>query len=189
MKKIVCVKKVVAVAVGCLLLSVSGYAQILEEGEMEVTGQVGIVTGIDTHASFAASGGKAIKDRIFVLGELGYIPLGGVSANVGGSAVDSGGRVISLMGGAQYQFSEQRSFIPYAGGALGLVRLSGSVTTTVGGTTTTVDFSDNEFYVALTGGARYYVKDRWGFKPEFTIFAGDDFFFRFGVGLFYQFGK
>lgn len=189
MKKIVCVKKVVAVAVGCLLLSVSGYAQILEQGEMEVTGQVGIVTGIDTQASFAVSGGKALTDRIFALGEIGYIPLGGASASGAGFAVDSGGRVISFMGGAQYQFSEQRSFIPYAGGALGLVRISGNVTTTVNGVTTDVDFSSNKFYVALTGGARYYVKDRWGFKPEFTIFAGDNSFFRFGAGLFYQFGK
>ena len=50
------VKKALAVAVVCLLLTVSGYAQQLEKGEVEGTGQVGIVTGINsTHASFAGS--------------------------------------------------------------------------------------------------------------------------------------
>jgi hypothetical protein len=147
------------------------------------------VSGIDTHASFAASGGKAVTDRVFVLGEFGYIPLGGASASGNGFAVDTGGRVISLMGGAQYQFNERNAFVPYAGGALGLVRISGSSSTTSGGTTTSVDFSSNKFYLGLTGGARYYVKDRWGFKPEFTIFAGDNTFFRFAAGMFYQFGR
>jgi opacity protein-like surface antigen len=186
-----CIKRTVAGVVGCLLLAASGYAQTLEKGEVEATGQVGIVTGIKTHASFAASAGKAITDRIFAQGEFGYIPLGGTSFTVpgGGPQFSSGGSVMSFMGGAQYQFSERNSFIPYAGGAVGIVRFSGSVTSTSGGTTTTADASDSDFYVSLSGGARYYVKDRWGFKPEFTIFAGDDTFFRFGVGFFYQFRR
>ena len=41
------VKKALAVAVVGLLLTVSGYAQSLEKGEVEGTGQVGIVTGIE----------------------------------------------------------------------------------------------------------------------------------------------
>ena len=71
------VKKALAVAVVCLLLTVSGYAQSLEKGEVEGTGQVGIVTGIDTHASFAGSLGKAVTDNVFALGEFGYVPMGG----------------------------------------------------------------------------------------------------------------
>ena len=62
-------------------------------------------------------------------------------------------------------------------------------TSTVGGSTTNIDFSDTDFYASFVGGARYYVKDNWGFKPELTIFAGSDTFFRFAAGMFYQFGR
>src|SRR5262245_9676556 len=133
------VMKVVAGVVGCLLLAVSGYAQNLEKGEVEATGQVGIVTGIKTHASFAGSAGKALTDRVFALGEFGYIPLGGASGSGttpgGPFQFASSGRVLTFMGGAQYQFSERHSVIPYAGAALGVVRSSGSLRSTVGGTT------------------------------------------------------
>jgi hypothetical protein len=43
--------------------------------------------------------------------------------------------------------------------------------------------------MSIGGGARYYVKDRWGFKPELMVFAGEDSFVRLGVGMFYQFGQ
>jgi hypothetical protein len=61
------------------------------------------------------------------------------------------------------------------------------VESTVGGSVQNVSSSSNNFYVSFGGGARYYVKDSWGFKPEFMIFAGDNTFFRFGAGIFYQF--
>lgn len=182
-----------AVVVGCLVFAAAGYAQSLESGEVEATGQVGIVTGIRTHASFAASVGKALNDRVFALGEFGYIPLGGASASGttpgGGFQFDSGGKVLTFTGGIQYQFNDTRSFSPYAGAGLSLVRFSGSNTSTVNGSTTSTSFSNNEFYVSLGGGARYYVKDSWGFKPELMIFAGEDSFFRFAVGMFYQFRR
>jgi hypothetical protein len=178
-------KKAFAGVVCCLLLAATGYSQSLEKGDMEVTGQVGIVTGINTHASFAASAGKAVTDKVFVLGEFSYIPLGGAEASGSGFEFSAGGRVVTFMGGAQYQFGERKSFIPYAGGALGVVH--SSFESTVNGTT--LDVSNNDFYVSLSGGARYYVKDRWGFKPELTLFAGTDSFWRFAVGMFYRFGR
>ena len=189
MKRNDLLKKAFAGVVSCLLLAATGYAQSLEKGDMEMTGQVGIVTGIKTHASFAASAGKAVTDRVFALGEFGYIPMGGTSISTTGFQFSSGGKVMSFMGGAQYGFTEKKSFIPYAGGALGVVHSSGSVETTVNGQTTTTDVSNSDFYVSFGGGARYYVKDRWGFKPEFMIFAGNDSFFRFAVGMFYRFGR
>ena len=187
------VKKALAVAVVCLLLTVSGYAQSLEKGEVEGTGQVGIVTGIETHASFAGSLGKAVTDNIFALGEFGYVPMGGASASgnspTGGFNIDAGGRLLTFMVGAQYQFNQKGYFVPYAGAGLGFVHASGNFTSTVGGSTTNLDFSDTDFYASFVGGARYYVKDNWGLKPELTIFAGSNTFFRFAAGVFYQFGR
>jgi Outer membrane protein beta-barrel domain len=186
-------RQIIAAAAASLILSASGYAQNLEKGKVEATGQVGLVTGIRTHASFAGSVGKALTDRVFMLGELGYIPLGGASASGsgpgGGLNFDAGGKVVTFMGGAQYQFSEKNAFIPYAGVGLGLVHSSFSSSSTVNGQTTNLDVSSNNFYVNFGGGARYYMKDRWGIKPELMIFAGDDSFFRFSVGVFYQFGR
>ena len=188
------VKKALAVAVVCLLLTVSGYAQSLEKGEVEGTGQVGIVTGIDsTHASFAGSLGKSITDNVFALGEFGYVPMGGASASgnspTGGFNIDAGGRLLTFMVGAQYQFNQRGYFVPYAGAGLGFVHASANFSSTVGGSTTSVDVSNTDFYASFVGGARYYVKDNWGFKPELTIFAGSDTFFRFAAGMFYQFGR
>jgi glutamine amidotransferase-like uncharacterized protein len=185
--------QIIAAAVGCLVLATSGYAQQLEKGKVEATGHVGLALGVGTRAAFAGTLGGAINERVFVLGEFGYIPLGGTSASGvtpgGAFEFDAGGKILSFMAGAQYQFSSQRSFVPYAGAALGLVHSSGEFQSTVGSSTQNISVTNNNFYVSFGGGARYYVKDRWGFKPELMIFAGDDSFFRLGVGLFYQFGQ
>ena len=183
--------KFIATAIGCLTIAASGYAQKLEKGYVETTGQVGIVTGIGTHASLSGSIGTAVTDRVVAFGEFGWIPLGGTNVTTittPGNTLGftSSGRILTFMGGAHYYFRETRSFIPYAGGALGLVHGSGSTSQTVGGITAQSSFTTNHLYVSFGGGARYYVTDRWGFKPEFMIFAGDDTFFRFGAGAFYQ---
>ena len=191
MKKNNSLMQVIAAAVACLVIASSGYAQQLQKGKIEATGQVGIAAGIGTQASFAGSVGGAVSDNVLVLGEFGWIPLGGASASGttpgGAFQFSAGGKVLSFMAGAQYQFGETRSFVPYAGAALGVVHSSGDVESTVGGSVQNVSSSSNNFYVSFGGGARYYVKDSWGFKPEFMIFAGDNTFFRFGAGIFYQF--
>jgi hypothetical protein len=185
--------QVIAAAVACLVVASSGYAQQLDKGSIETTGQVGIATGIGTQASFAGTIGTAVTSKVFVLGEFGWIPLGGANASgstPGGSfELSTGGKVLSFMAGAQYQFNETRSFVPYAGAALGLVHASADFESSVPGSAQNVHVSSNNFYVSFGGGARYYVKDRWGFKPEFMVFAGEDTFFRFGAGIFYQFGR
>jgi len=185
--------QIIAAAVGCFVIATSGYAQNTEIGKVEATGQVGIVGGIGTHASLGLSGGTALNDRVFAFGEFSWIPLGGASITTTSPnsffELATSGRILTFMAGAHYQFRETRKFIPYAGGALGLVHGSGSTTQTIGGTTTETNFSNDNFYVSLGGGARYYVNDRWGFKPEIMVFVGDDSFVRFGGGIFYQFGR
>ena len=82
MKKIVCVKKV-SLLLWAIVICVCGTFNfwMIEKWKSRYRWTC---DGIDTHASFAASGGKAIKDRIFVFGEFGYIPIGGPSASGGG---------------------------------------------------------------------------------------------------------
>jgi opacity protein-like surface antigen len=183
----------VILVIGCLALSSSLYAQDFEQRQIETTGQIGIVGGIGTHTTLAGGIGAAITPKILAFGEFGWIPTGGssISSNTLSTpfSFDSSSRVLSFMGGAQYQFKRTHSLVPYGSAGLGLVRASGSVTQTIGGATSQFNSSSNNLYVSLGAGARYYVNPAWGFKPEITIFAGNDSFVRFGAGVFYQFGR
>jgi opacity protein-like surface antigen len=184
--------QIMAAVVACVFVATSGYAQQLEKGKFEATGQVGLAFGVGTRAAFAGTVGAALNERVFVLGEFGWIPSGGSTAETsipGGGVfeIDSGGNLFSFMAGAQYQFNSQGSFVPYAGAALGVVHSSESAEVNINGSVQRNSISNSDFYVSFGGGARYYVKDRWGFKPEFMVFGGEDTFFRFGIGMFYQF--
>src|SRR5262245_128856 len=184
--------QILAAAVGCLVIVMSGYAQHTEKAKIEATAQAGIVADRGTHAWLAGSVGTAVADKVFAFGEMSWIPLGGSSVTVtgpGGFESASSGRILTFMAGAHYQFEKQKSFIPYAGASLGVVHGSGSTSQTIGGVTTETSFSTSDFYMGLSGGARYYVNDHWGFKPELTWFVGSNKFVRFGGGVFYQFGQ
>ena len=93
--------QIIAAVATCLVVASSGYAQQLIKGKIEATGQVGVATGIGTQASFAGTLGTAIRDNVFVLGEFGWIPLGGANASgstpSGSFQFSSGGRVLSFM--------------------------------------------------------------------------------------------
>lgn len=185
--------QMIAAAAGCLVIAASGYAQNLEQGKVEGAAQVGIVADLGTRASLAGSVGTALSDRVFAFGEFGWIPLGGGSISTAspGSFLElaNSGRVLTFMFGGHYAFDESHSVIPYLGAAIGGVHQSASFTRTEGGVSTTTTASRGNFYVNLSAGARYYVKDNWGLKPEVTWFVGDDNFIRFGGGVFYTFGR
>src|SRR5207249_4566911 len=68
--------QVLRISVGCLLTAGMAFGQGIEKGQVEATGQLGLVSGIGTHGSFGASIGSAVTDRVIALGEVSYIPLG-----------------------------------------------------------------------------------------------------------------
>jgi opacity protein-like surface antigen len=184
----------VVIALMCLANAKIGFAQNLEKGDVEGTAQLGIVAGVGTHASLSGKIGKAVTDKVLAFGEIGWIPLGGTTASVNsipGSNInfESSGRIWSFMAGAEYQLRAMTSFTPYVSGALGLVHSSQKVSQTLGGATTNASVSSNNLYVGFGGGARRYFNENWGFKPELMVFAGDNTFFRFGAGVFYEFRR
>jgi len=174
-----------------LVLSGFAFGQDIEKGTVEATGLVGLISGIGTHSSFAVNGGSAVTDRIFVSGELMYIPLGSESVSVLGVSSDFSAKAIEFNVGAQYQLKRFDKITPYAGAGLGVLHTSSnaSVSTSFGGLNLSSGSSENDFYANLGGGARYYVNERWGFKPELMIFAGSNTFVRLSGGIFFQFGK
>ena len=157
-------------AVGLFVMTGLGYGQDIEQGQIEATGQVGLVSGIGTHGAFGGSVGAAMDKHFLAFGEFLFIPLG------------VGARSLNFDGGVQYQFRKQGSTVPYAGGGLGLLHSSASFDGLNLG-------SSNDFYVNFGGGVRYYMTEQWGFRPELTIFAGPNTFVRIGAGVFYRFGK
>ncbi len=180
--RMVCVIAIIS----SLMLSAPGYGQV-EKGQLEVTGQVGVVSGIGTHGAFGGSVGTGLSENVLAYGEFLFIPLG--STTIGNGTLSA--RSYNFDGGLQYQFRKHGSMVPYGNVGLGVLHSSASLpsTFTFQGFNFNTGGSANDFYANLGGGIRYYVSDKWGVRPEFTIFAGSNTFVRVGAGIFYEFPR
>ena len=167
-----------------VITSVVSYAQ----GQVEVTGHLGVVGGIGSHGSFGASIGAPVADRLIVLGDLSYIPMGGQTIQFNGSTIQSSAKGINFNASLQYEFQPTRAVVPYAGAGLGLLRTSFSASSTGPGSFN-AGGSSTDLYFNFGGGLRYYINERWGIRPELQMFAGTDTYARFAGGIFYQFGE
>jgi Outer membrane protein beta-barrel domain len=169
-----------------VVATLASYGQSIVPGNVEVTGHLGIISGIGSHGSFGGSIGAPVTDRLILSGDLSYIPFGGGSVRILGSTTTTSSKAFNLNGNLQYQFKPLHASVPYAGAGLGFLHSSfdasssGSVVAQGGST---------DLYFNVGGGLRYYVRDRWGFRPEFMIFAGSNTYVRFAGGIFYQFGE
>ncbi len=174
----------------------------MEQGVVEGTGAVGglwLNSGGGNHAYLGGTFGTAVRDRLFVFGELGYAPLTGKSTTtvVDGTPVriSASAKLVDFGGGAQFILMPGSKFEPYVIGAVGGGRFSASGSTEVPGTNLKVSTSVSDTQVRLGGGAglRYYVSENWGIRPELRVdrYFGDQgsTAFRYTVGVFYQFGK
>lgn len=152
----------------------------LSKGETEAAGFVGFADG---ELTLGGTVGKAVTDKIFVLGDLGYIAGGSASA----AGFRTSAHALTFGAGMQYNFRNafkgNPKFVPYAGAGLSLVRVSASAS----GGGISASASDSSLMLNLGGGLRYYMTPKWGFRPELMIFAGDGSFVRAAVGIFYQF--
>jgi hypothetical protein len=171
-----------------VVMSIASYGQSVVPHNLEVTGQLGLVSGIGSHGSFGGSLGGPITDRLSLSGDLSYIPLGGSNVTILGSSLRSSAKAFNFNGNLQYQFNPFRSVVPYAGAGLGFLH-SSFQTSSNGLGSFSADGSSTDLYFNVGGGVRYYAKERWGFKPELMIFAGPNTYVRFGGGIFYQFGE
>jgi hypothetical protein len=168
------------------VMSMASYGQ----SNVEVTGHLGLVSGIGSHGSFGGSLGLPITDRLILSGDLSYIPFGGSSVTVGTATASSSARAFNFNGSLLYQFNPSHSTVPYAGAGLGFLRSSFSSSSSgFGNGSFDTSGSSTDLYFNVGGGLRYYVRERWGFKPEFMMFAGSNTYVRLSGGMFYQFGE
>ena len=169
-----------------VVTSIASYGQ----SKMEVTGHLGLVSGIGSHGSFGGSFGAPVADHVIVSGDLSYIPLGGGSVTMFGSTTSTSAKACNFNGNLQYEFKRARATVPYAEAGLGFLHSSFSTSSNlVGAGSLNAQGSSTNLYFNAGGGLRYYVKDNWGFRPEFLIFAGSNTYIRFAAGIFYQFGE
>ena len=175
-------------AVMTAFLVVTGIASYGQTGNVEVSGNLGVVGGIGTHGSFGGSIGAPVTDHLILAGDLSYIPFGGGSVTVLGATTRSSAKAINFNTNLQYQFKPAHSVVPYAGAGLGFLHSSFDASSTGPGSFS-ASGSSTDMYFNVGGGFRHYVKERWGFRPEFMIFAGSNTYVRFAGGIFYQFGE
>jgi Outer membrane protein beta-barrel domain len=170
-----------------VFMSIASYGQ----SKVEVTGNLGVVGGIGgSHGSFGGSIGAPVTDRLILSGDLSYIPLGGSSVTIFGSTTSASAKAFNFNGNLQYQFKRTRDVVPYAGAGLGFLRSSFHSSSDGFLGPLDVKGSSTDLYFNMGGGFRYYVKgQRWGFRPEFMIFAGSNTYVRLAGGIFYRLGE
>src|SRR5215468_8362901 len=96
------------------LTSIASYGQKIVPGNIEVTGNLGVVGGMaGSHGSFGGSLGAPVSDRLILSGDLSYIPLGGSSVTLLGSTTRSSAKAFNFNGNLQYQFKPTREVVPY----------------------------------------------------------------------------
>jgi len=178
------------ITVFAVITSVASYGQGIVPGNVEVTGHLGLVSGIGSHGSFGGSLGTPITDHMILSGDLSYIPMGGSSVTINGATASSSAKAFNFNGNLQYQFKASHAVIPYAGAGLGFLHSSFNSTSNLGGTGPfVVQGSSTDMYFNMGGGLRYFVNERWGFRPELMIFAGSNTYVRLAGGVFYKFGE
>jgi hypothetical protein len=183
-------ERVLTITAFVMVASVASlYAQGITPGNMEVTGHLGVVSGIGSHGSFGGSLGAPVSKSFIVSGDLSYIPMGGGSVTAVGSTTSAGARAFNFNGTLQYQFKQAHALVPYAGAGLGFLHSSFETWSSILGSSFSVSGSSTDLYFNVGGGLRYFVNERWGFRPELMVFAGADTYVRIAGGIFYRFGE
>jgi hypothetical protein len=188
MLKIFCPGRLIVLIALVVAASIASYGQ----GPVEVSGNLGVVSGIGSHGSFGGSIGAPIADHLLLSGDLSYIPMGGSSVTLNGATTSSSAKAINFNGNLQYQFKAIRSaraVVPYAGAGVGFLHSAFSSSSTLPGSSFNISGGSTDLYFNFGGGLRYYVNERWGFRPEFMVFAGSTTYVRFAGGVFYKFGE
>jgi len=156
-------------------------------------GTVTFDPGSNTKWHVGVSGGYAIESNLMVVGEIVRTRLLNPTLRLNVPLVPTLGFDASLIeatAGVQFQAPLRDSKIaPFAGVAVGLARSRLALQESTFNILD-LNFSDNHFALNFGGGARVYVSEKWGVKPEFKIvhIPGENWV-RTSVGVFYQFGK
>lgn len=138
---------------------------------LDIAGNAGFsnLTGVDgnKHVNFGGSTGVNLSDRITVLGEYSYLPMGSVSASSGGTSASVNGNYHLLGGAARFYLVRPRRGAPYALVDFGYARCTAGLGVNVSGVgSANASASLNGDYAGVGGGASFYLGHNWGLRPE-----------------------
>jgi hypothetical protein len=185
----------ISILILCLLvLTTPSFAQSGDSDTGEVAAFGGGVFGIGTHAAVGASSGVAFSKYGIGLIEVAFSPLGDqtVRRRIGPRPENS--KLFDFNFSVHIRIPVKQRFAPYAIVGGGLLFDKFKVVPTVGpppetGEPPTVQpaFSVDEanFGFHTGGGARYYIREDWGIRPEFKVIVSNRTYTRFTVGIFY----
>ena len=92
-----------------------------------------------------------------------------------------------LNGSIQVRFPNRTHMLPYFGVGAGLLRFTNDVESAGPAGNVVVHGASNYLAGNFSGGARYYITDHLGVRPEIKGYISNKNFVRFSVGIFYQF--
>ena len=166
-----------------LLLPVCAAAQSDETDVGEVAGYAGLAAGIGTHAAVGASFATALSRYHLGFLDVAYAPLGSDALRGPFSGITRS-HLYDFNGGVHVRAPVTQRFAPYLVVAAGLLhsRFSARLPERI-----SLEDSDNDFAFHAGVGARYYITDKWGVRPEYRYSVTERNFSRFVVGVFYQF--
>ena len=149
-----------------VLTSIASHGQGVLSSNIEVAAYLGVVGGIGSHGTIGGSVGAPVSDPLILSGDFSFIPTGGGRVTVPGASTRTSSRAFNFNGNLQYQFKPTRAVVPYAGAGLGLLRSSFEASSSGLPGTVSIQGSSTNMYFNVGGGMRYYVRERWGLRPE-----------------------
>jgi hypothetical protein len=199
--RVISLCRAVATLVFVSMLPIVAKAQGVVSHSIELSGTGGVTNewGADAkqgHALYGGAGAYNLTKHLALVGEYSYVKLGTLPVEEGVSLTEHA----QLYGGAvRYALINTRFVVPYVLGGGGGDRLYASIS----GDGQTVSLTESGGYVAVGGGASFYVGHGFGVRPEFrynrqqygattfedqTAAARSENDLRATVSIFYQFG-
>ncbi len=166
-----------------------GWCQTGDPESAEVAAYVGGLFGLGAHPYVGASAGLAAGRHVICVGDISWAPLGGYTIRTRpASQMIQESRLYDFNFSAHVQIPINKKFAPYA--ILGpSVLWNNFTTTTVASSGQGVRVSDNNvnFGFHTGAGARYYVRNDWGIRPEVRVVISNKTYVVASLGFFYTF--
>jgi hypothetical protein len=165
------------------------------DGEGEVTAFGGGTFGLGgAHPAIGASSGTSFSPYAIGLIEAAFTPLGDETLRRRTGARAENSRLFDFNFSVHIQAPVRRRWAPYGIVGAGLLFdafravPTGAPQDEPGQTQPPVVLAVDEFNFGFHtgGGVRYYIRDDWGFRPEFKVIVSNRTYTRFTIGIFYK---
>jgi opacity protein-like surface antigen len=167
--------------------TILAFGQTGETDIGEIAAYAGGVFGIGSHPAGGVTFMTALSRYTMFGAELGFASLGSDGFRTPATSQVSSARLFDFNGHVHVRIPVRRYWEPYITIGAGLLHSTAERVITSPMGNTVEDSSDNDFAFHIGGGLRYFVRDKWGLRPEWKYYASDRNFSKLSIGVFYQF--